>query len=89
MTGRTHSADAEASLRRSLGILFLAFLTAPADPGRPRSAAVRRFAALARLAARRHLPAKQTPTGRRLATRWAAGHPRVDFGPRMLLEVHH
>ena len=84
MTGpkpeRTQSADVEASLCRSLRILFLAFLAAPADPGRRRSAAVRRFAALARLAARRHVPAKATPPGRRLAAWWAAGRPRVDFG---------
>jgi hypothetical protein len=93
MTGpkpvRTQPAVVEASLRRALLILFLAFLAAPADPGRPRSAAVRRFAALARLAARRHLPAKETPTGRRLAAPWVVGRARVDFDPRVLLGVHH
>ena len=84
MTAPKPVRDVEASLLRALRILLLAFLAAPADPGRRRSPAVRRFAALARLAGRRHLPAKDTPTGRRVYARWAAGFPMVAGGVTLL-----
>jgi outer membrane protein assembly factor BamB len=50
----------------SLRVLFLALMTAPADPGGRSNAAVRRLAALARLYARPRLPTIPTPPTCRL-----------------------